>query len=588
VRRPQTALDEDRLDRAEQTVRYGNWVMIEPWDLDWGVNADWTDVPRIEPRVPALLQHFRTHYADRVLLVRDERHFTYGEIEAKAASLARQLIAAGATKGCRIGLLLPSDETFMITWLAVTRIGAVAVTLPTLARPAEIEKIARHADLHFLFTAKKYLHHDYVERLETTFPEIRQQRPPYHLLAAPYLRAVWFWGDGPSPVWAQPVDLSYSPAIDGGFLAAMEAEVHRSDPAGIIYTSGSTAEPKGVIHAQSSLVRQGMKLAASFQYRRDERVYAGLPFFWVGGLASTMLAVMSVGGTLLGSDKTGPELLDFLSRNRMTAVVAWPHMVRSMAADPSFAHHDWSSVRNGLLFEALPPEKRGKDSGLMATPLGMTETCAVYTIMQTKLSEDQRGSVGPLQRGIEARLVDPETDKELARWADGDWAADSGGQVGLQQVRSDVMMLGMVKRENADVFTRDGWYSTGDLCSYRRGHLHFHGRVDDLIKSAGANVSPREVEEVLMQFPGVQAAHATAVPDRTRGSVVGAVVVPKEGVTLHAEDIRRAAAKSLASYKTPRILVVLQGSWLPTLPSSKVDRRALAEMLREAHEAAPQ
>jgi acyl-CoA synthetase (AMP-forming)/AMP-acid ligase II len=83
----------------------------------------------------------------------------------------------------------------------------------------------------------------------------------------------------------------------------------------------------------------------------------------------------------------------------------------------------------------------------------------------------------------------------------------------------------------------------------------------------------------------VQAAHATAVPDRTRGSVVGAVVVPKEGVTLHAEEIRREAAKSLASYKTPRILVVLQASNLPTLPSSKVDRRALAEMLREAHEA---
>jgi acyl-coenzyme A synthetase/AMP-(fatty) acid ligase len=147
------------------------------------------------------------------------------------------------------------------------------------------------------------------------------------------------------------------------------------------------------------------------------------------------------------------------------------------------------------------------------------------------------------------------------------------------------MMLGMVKRENADVFTPDGWYPTGDLCAYRRGHLHYHGRADDLIKAAGANVSPREVEAVLLQYPGVAAAHATAVPDRERGSMVGAVVVPQDGVELDVNAIRREAEKSLASYKAPRVLIVVERSKVPTLPSSKVDRRALAQLLQDAHEA---
>jgi acyl-CoA synthetase (AMP-forming)/AMP-acid ligase II len=558
-------------------------MMIEPWQLDWGDNADWSDVLRLPPRIPAWLEHFRTAWADREMMVRDGVRFTYGEIEARSAALARQLIAAGVCKGCRVGLMLPSDESFLVSFFAVTRIGATAVTLPTLARPAEISKVARHADLHMLFAAKRYLHHDYVQRLEEAFPALVEVRPPYRMPDAPFLRFIWLWGEGPSPAWAEQVDLAREAPVTPALLGAMEAEVHVSDTGVVIYTSGSTAEPKGVIHSQGNILRQGMKLAASFKYRSDERVYASLPFFWVGGLVSTVMATLAVGGALVSTDKTGTELLDVLEAERITTVVAWPHIIRSLAATPGFETRDWSAMRNGLLYEALPEAIRPKDAGLMATPLGMTETSAVYTIMQISLPEAQRGSVGPHQRGIEAKLVDPDTGVELAYWADGDWAADSGGKVGLQLVRSDVMMTGMVKRENADIFTRDGWYPTGDLCSYRNGHLHFHGRADDLIKAAGANVSPREVEEVLLQFPGVAAAHATAVPDATRGAIVGAVVVPKDGATLDPAEIRAQAGKLLATYKAPRVLIALDPSQVPTLPSSKVDRRALAELLQKAH-----
>jgi acyl-CoA synthetase (AMP-forming)/AMP-acid ligase II len=533
-----------------------------------------------------LLEQFRTHYASRDVLKRDERRLTYGELDAKSAILARQLLSAGVGKGNRIGVMLPSDETFLITFLAITRIGAVAVTLPTLARPAEILTIVRHSDLHMLFAAKRYRHHDYAERIEEAIPSMVRQRPPYRLPEAPYLRKVCLWGDGASPVWAQQVDLSPEPEVDVTLLSAVEAQVHSSDPAVIVYTSGSTADPKGVIHSQGSCVRQGMKVAASMKYRSDERAYAPLPFFWVGGLMTTAMCIMCLGATMIDTEKTGVERLDFLERERITTVVAWPHIIRGLVAEPTFEARDWSSVRNGVLFEALPPEIRPKDAGLIATPFGMTETSAIYTIMEPNLPEDQRGSVGPLQRGVESRLVDLDTGNVLAHWAEGDWTADSDGKIGLQQVRSDVMMLGMVKRENSDVFTADGWYSTGDLCAYRRGHLHYHGRTDDLIKAAGANVSPREVEAVLLQYPGVAAAHATAVPDRERGSLVGAVVVPQDGVELDADTIRREAAKSLASYKTPRVLIVLERAKVPTLPSSKVDRRGIARLLQEAHEAA--
>lgn len=469
--------------------------MIEPRDRDWGTDADWSSLPDIEPRIPALLELFATDYAQREVLVLDERRFSYGELERKSALLARQLLDAGITKGCRVGVLLPSDEFFLISWFAITRIGAVAVSLSTLLTAVEIRKIIRHADLHMLVSAQHYLRHDYAQRLEEALPDIAGQRIPYRLTDAPHLRAVWFWDDGaPVASWAAKVDLSRAPDGEPALLAAVESDVQSCEPAGIIYTSGSTAEPKGVIHSQGNFVRQAMKLAACAGYLSDERVYSPLPFFWVGGLVTTAMCVMSVGGTLLATSKSGPELLDFLARERATSVLLWPHMLRALAEIPGFAERDWSAMRNGFLYEALPADKRPADPTLMSIPLGMTETTGPYTVQQRFLTEDQRGSVGPLMRGIEGRLVDPETGKVIATWLDGDTSADSDGQIGVMHLRGDTLMLGMVKRERADVFTPDSWYVTGDLCSFRRGHLHFHGRADDLIKTAGANVSPREVE----------------------------------------------------------------------------------------------
>ncbi|MFI4982099.1 MAG: long-chain fatty acid--CoA ligase, partial [Nevskiales bacterium] len=196
------------------------------------------------------------------------------------------------------------------------------------------------------------------------------------------------------------------------------------------------------------------------------------------------------------------------------------------------------------------------------------------------LAEDQRGSLGRLMPGIEARLIDPDSGDVLGQWAGGDLLADSGGHAGVLHLRSDTMMLGMVKREPADVFTADGWYDSCDLVSFQCGHLHYHGRADDLIKAHGANVSPREVEGVIAQFPGVATVHAIGVPDAVRGTVVGAVVVPEPGQSLDTAAILAEAARFLASYKLPRVIRLCSLADLPVLPSSKIDRRGLVALLQ--------
>lgn len=362
-------------------------------------------------------------------------------------------------------------------------------------------------------------------------------------------------------------------------LCAMESEVCTSDPAGIIYTSGSTAEPKGVIHSHGNLVRQGMKLAMGFEYQGDERLFSTLPFFWVGGIATTMLCAMVIGGTIVGGSAKGTELVDLLERENVTAVASWPHILRGIANDPTFADRDWSAMRGGLLYEALPPELRADDPALMPTPLGMTEMVGPYTRAQGRLPQQHRGAIGPLLPGIEGRLVDPDSGTIFASWMDGDNWADSGGRVGIMEVRGDILMLGMVKRESERVFTADGWYHTGDLCSFQDGFLHFHSRADDLIKASGANVSPAEVELAIREIDGVASVIVLGVQDQERGSVVGTIVLPESGVLIVAEDVRRETVRLLSSYKRPRAIIVMDAAEVPTLASRKVDRLALITLL---------
>lgn len=561
-----------------------NVLMIEPWDRDWGGLSDWGSLPAIEPTIPALLRTNGATRGDHPVLVLDEQTTTYSELDARSALFARHLLSAGIGKGSRVGVMLPNDERFLVSWLGIARIGAVAITLPSLATATEVTKIARHADLQILVAPMRYLHHDYVARLADAFPGVATQTAPLRLTQAPFLRAVWLWCEAADacPSWAERIDLTAPADIDDALLGAAEDAVHPSDPAGIIYTSGSTAEPKGVIHSQGNFVRQGLKLAASFGYSPDERAYASLPFFWVGGLTTTLMCLMAVGATMLGSRKTGSALLDFIEMQRTTAVVTWPHILRALADDPTFERRDWSAMRNGLFYEALPADRKPSDPTLMATPIGMTETNGPYTIIDRFAGEDQRGSLGRLMPGIDARLVDPGSNDIFAQCSGGELEADSAGRAGVLQLRSDVMMIGMVRREHSDTFTSDGWYDTRDLISFKAGHLHYHGRADDLIKAHGANVSPREVEAVIGLLDGVAAAHVVGVPDVQRGTVVGAVVIPEPGHVLDPESIRAAAATSLASYKVPRIILIRTASELPVLPSSKVDRRALVKILEIA------
>jgi acyl-CoA synthetase (AMP-forming)/AMP-acid ligase II len=542
---------------------------VTSYNTLWGRPA-WREPPAVELTVRALIAYAASHFPDNDFIVFDHERLTFREADERSSRLACQLLAAGVGRATRVGILFPNSPAFIISYLALARIGAVAVPISTLSTAAELLHIAQHADLHLLIAADKYLNHDYSRRCEEAFRGLGTQRGPLLLLDAPFLREIWIWGEH-LPGWARSVDLTNAVGVDFALLRAIEAEVVPSDVAGIIYTSGSTSMAKGVIHSHGNFVRQVRKLYANFPYCADDRIFSPQPFFWVGGLVMSALQMMLAGGAILGSAATGSSVLDFIERERVTYVHAYPHVTRALAADPSFANRNFSAMRGGRLLEAVPERLRPKNQ-TFANALGMTETCGPHTISYFDVAAELRGSVGSAMPGMEHRIENLDTRKEV-----------EPGESGELVLRGNTLMVGMVKREPAEVFQPGGWYRTGDLCSLRDGHLFFHGRVDDLIKTAGANVSPPEVENVLRSLSGIAQAYVYGIPDAVRGSIVGAIVVPESNAEPSPKEIRAAVAQSLSSYKVPRVILVMQASQIPTTSSTKVDRRAMAKILKDAY-----
>ena len=217
-------------------------------------------------------------------------------------------------------------------------------------------------------------------------------------------------------------------------------------------------------------------------------------------------------------------------------------------------------------WDGLLPDQREQS-------LGMTETCGphTYTFDTDKiLPEHERGSHGPPMERMEHKIVDRETREQLP-----------DGEIGELLVRGECLMLGFHKRERQDTFDADGWYATGDLCSWRDGLLYFHGRGGDMIKTAGFNVAPAEVERAIDVLDDVMYVGVVGVADPVREQVVGAMVALKPGSDATVDTVRAAVAEQISSYKVPTRWLLVDEAEFPMSVTGKVDRTRVRELLAD-------
>lgn len=255
----------------------------------------------------------------------------------------------------------------------------------------------------------------------------------------------------------------------------------------------------------------------------------------------------------------------------MTVAVGWPHYAKAMAEHPTFAARDLSALRDGNLYAILPDGVRPRDPELRSNSLGMTETRGPHTFdrMDVDLPDPLRGTFGRPVPGLTHRITDRDTGLEVAP-----------GVMGEIQVRGYSVMHEIYKREREATFEPDGFYGTGDGGWFGTdGVLRFAGRLGDIVKTGGANVAPREVEQVLTDRPDVAEAHVLGLPDPERGQILVAAVVAAEGCALEPDALRRWLRGELAAYKVPRVITLVERDALPRTDSGKVDKRRLATLL---------
>lgn len=528
-------------------------------------HVDWSKPAPVEPTLPALLAYGARTFGGEELLVLDAERLTYEAAEQRSLQLAAALLRAGVGRSARVGILLPNGADFVVSWLAIVRIGAVAVPVSTLSSGPELARICRDAGFQILLSSDRFLSTDGIALIESALGPLGGNGY-FHTAHAPHLSSVWLWR-GTAP-WSIAVPLQSCSDVDASRVRAAEALVTPADPATIVYTSGSTAAPKGVIHSQAAFMRASRRWAASMIYRRGDRHFSVSPMFWVGGLVTSLLTVMQVGATLVSSSRRDGSVLDVIEAERCTSIQVWPHLSRMIAEDPSFMSRDLSAIRGATVLAAVPPERRPRNPNPFGFAMGMTETAGPHTLAMGNIDDGHVGAMGLLAPGMEYRIVDPESGAGLPE-----------GERGELLLRGDSMMLGYTGREPAEVFTPEGWFRTGDICSIRDDYIFFHGRRDAMFKTAGANVAPAEVEAALMLVDGVAEAHVLPVPDEDKGHVVGAIVVAKSGVALLREEVIAAVKPLLSSYKVPRRLLVVDMA--PSTGTNKLDRRKAIALLQD-------
>jgi acyl-CoA synthetase (AMP-forming)/AMP-acid ligase II len=481
------------------------------------------------------------------LLVCDANRLTYAEADRRSAHLARGLITHGAGKGTHVGVLYPNGSAFIVAMLAAARIGGVVIPVSTFATAPEMATQFAHADVEILLATASYRGHDYRKRLADIDDS-----------ALPLLRNVL--------IDSEPAD-----TVDAALLEAMERDVDSSDTLAIVYTSGSTSTPKGVMHTHASLLEHQTVLNEIRDLTAQDKLFCNSPFFWIGGIAFSILATMLAGATLVCSNAIDPaETLDMLEAEKPTMTNGFVAGIAHLARHPSLPRRDLSSMRRGNLYPIMAPDVRPADPELRHTMLGMTETGSVITISEdeTDQPEHRRGSFGKPAPGFDTKVIDPDTGQTVGV-----------GETGELCVRGPYLMQRYYKRSREECFDADGWFHTGDLVrTDHDGFVYFIGRRGAMIKTAGANVAPAEVERAIAKVTGGMVAHVVGLPDPERGQVVAAVIALENGTELDEAALRERLRDELSAYKIPRRFAAIPKSEIPVMSSGKIDLPRLTKI----------
>lgn len=476
------------------------------------------------------------------------RIMTYARLREHSVALTRYLLARGLAKGDKVSLMLHNGYQTARLFLGIMYGGFVVSPVNLLSQPSQLKYVLEHSDTRLVFVGP-----DFEERVRTMLKEVAR------------------------PLAVQVIDVDAEEIFDPGELPETALpEVSEEDDALLMYTSGTTGLPKGVVLTHKNVISGGLFVTQAHRLTASDRVLSSLPLYHINGQIVTAVSPLVHGGSVVMPHRFSvSSFWDLACRYDCTWINVVPTIISYLlnASDPRERGLDLSKIRFCRSASApLPPvqhkafeEKFG--IGIIET-FGMTETAAPCFTNPLEPSRRKIGSPGQAF-GNEAKVIDPETGQTLPP-----------GQAGELMVRGDNVMRGYYKDAAATARTLepDGWMHTGDLGYMdEEGFVFVTGRIKELIIKGGENIAPREIDEALLKHPAVLEAAAVGIPDEHYGQEIAAYVVLKEGCEwCTEEELTEFCREQLGRYKTPKQIRFVAD--LPKGPSGKVQRLKLLEL----------
>lgn len=522
------------------------------------------------------LDHTARQHGEALAIIHGDTRLTWEDVARQSLNLSKALLAHGIRRGDNIALWMPNHPDWILLWLAAVRIGAAVVPINTRYKPAEAAYILAKSQAAMLVVEESFLGTDFVEAFRVICPDWDGDRS----LELPDLRRVLVQGSSRIERGMIPYEefAASGLAVGDDVLQAVADQVEVDDTIIIVFTSGTTGRPKGVMHSHNAL-RMMRAVTEWMGIGPQDRILGHLPLFHVAGVFSSFLPALVAGGAIVQLDQWAPTTaLEVISRERVTVMSGIPTHFIDLLRHPRLHEYDIHALRTGWIGGSTIPaevvtgvrERLGMQALLPV--YGMTETTSTTTMGRPSDPRDSlaAGKGVPLG-GYEVAVVDPQTRQPQPDGVQGEVA-----------VRGYTVMKGYYRDDEATraVLAEDGWFYTGDLGVFdQHGYLSITGRLSDKFIVGGNNVHPADIEHVLLAHPAVKQAHVVARPDDRLGEVAVAFIERVAGADVSAEDVTTYSRQHLAAFKVPRDIVFVD-TW-PTTPTGKIQRFRLREIAVE-------
>jgi fatty-acyl-CoA synthase len=481
---------------------------------------------------------------------------TYAQFRDDVDQFARTLISLGVKRGDHVAIWATNVPQWFITFWAATKIGAVLVTVNTAYKIYEAEYLLRQSDTHTLIMIDGFKDSNYIEIMRELCPELETSEPgkPLYTKRLPFLRNIITIESKLKGCLTWDEALEYADKTPLEEVHRRAATLSKEDVCNMQYTSGTTGFPKGVMLTHYNVINNGKTIGDGMDLSTADRLMIQVPMFHCFGLVLAMTASVTHGTTMCPIPYFQPKVsLDCINKEKITAFHGVPTMFIALLEHEDFAKTDFSFVRTGIMAGSPCPVKVMQD---VINKMNMKECVIVYG--QTESSpgdtmstiddsiERRVNTVGKAMFGVECKIVDPETGKELPDNTDGEFVA-----------RGYNIMKGYYKmpQATANAIDKDGWLHTGDLARRdEHGYFKITGRIKDMIIRGGENIYPKEIEDFIYTHPKVRDVQVIGVPDRQYGEEIMACVILKDGETMTEDELKEYIRSHMAKHKTPKYI----------------------------------